>query len=101
VSLRGVDRRPRRTQGSSAAQVVVAPQARRAFFRWQCSLSTIPLACGWYAVVGWCLICNKRDIEFQILEVNCAPLSDVMMASTPNLQIHPEKNAAATSAAGC
>jgi len=23
------------------------------------------------------------------------------MASTPNLQIHPEKNAAATSAAGC
>jgi hypothetical protein len=50
------------------------------------------------AVVGWCLICNKRHSEFQILEVSCSPLSDVMMAGTPNLQIHPENNAAATSA---
>jgi hypothetical protein len=57
------------------------------------------LAWGWYEVVGWCLICNKRNNEFQILEINCAPLSDVMMAGTPNLQIHPENNDAATSAA--
>ena len=88
-----------RAQGSSAAQVAVVPRARRGSFRRQCSLSIILLACGWLAVVGWCLICNKRHNEFQILEVNCAPLSDVMMAGTPNLQIHPENNAAATSAA--
>ncbi len=51
-------------------------------------------------VLGSCwlvlVICNKRHSEFQILEVNCALLSDVMMAGTPNLQIHPENNAAAT-----
>jgi hypothetical protein len=88
-----------RIQGSSAAQVVVALRARRTTIRQRCSLSTIPLAWGWYEVVGWCLICNKRNNEFQILEVNCAPLSDVMMAGTPNLQIHPENNDAATSAA--
>jgi hypothetical protein len=86
VSSRGEDRRPRRTQGSSAAQVAVAPQARRV------GLWVV-------AVVGWCLICNKRHNEFQILEVNCAPLSDVMMAGTPNLQTHPENKAAAAEVA--
>jgi hypothetical protein len=53
--------------------------------------------CGRQLLVGaWSV---TRDSEFQILEVNCAPLSDVMMAGTPNLQIYPENNAAATSAA--
>ncbi len=99
MSSRGVDWRPMRTQGRSAAQVVVGMRVRRASFRQRCSLLTIPMAWGWYVVVGWCLICNKRHNEFQIFEVNCAPLSDVMMAGKPNLQIHPENNAAVTSAA--
>jgi hypothetical protein len=44
VSSRGVDPRPRRTQGSSAAQVEVAPRLWRVSFRRRCSLSTILLA---------------------------------------------------------
>jgi hypothetical protein len=37
--------------------------------------------------------------EVHRLEVNCAPLSDVMTEGTPNRWIHPEKSAAAQSAA--
>jgi hypothetical protein len=35
----------------------------------------------------------------QRVEVNCAPLSDVMTVGTPNLWIHPVNRAAAQSAA--
>ncbi len=34
-------------------------------------------------MVSWCLICNKTHSEFQILEVNCDPMTDVMVAGTP------------------
>jgi hypothetical protein len=50
--------------------------------------ATKPLDWGWYAVVSTCWIPRRRRALFHVPEVNCVPLSVVIVAGRPNLAIH-------------
>ena len=90
---------PNKTQGRWATHCGPANRARSASFSLLCSLSTIPLLCGWNAVVGECLMFSKAHNAAHKLDVNCVPRSEVMVVGTPNLAIHPWNKAAAQSVA--
>ena len=85
----GVVRRPRSTQGNSSAQFGPVSRALSAALTVLCSLSIIPLACGWYAVVGCSSVPRRLDIALQRSETNCVPLSEVMWLGTPKRAIQP------------
>jgi hypothetical protein len=57
------------------------------------------LDCGWYAVVGEWLMLSRLHRAAHKADVNWAPLSEVMVAGTPNLEIQLVKRALAQSAA--
>ena len=67
---------------------------RRASFSWRCVLSTMPLDCGWYAVVRWCRIPSLLIRTAH--QENCMPQSEVSSAGTLNLAIEPATRASAT-----
>ena len=73
----------RRIQGSWLYQFGVVQRAFNASLSLRCILSTKPLDCGWYAVVWFSLIPRVSDMPLQRAEVNCGPLSEVMILGTP------------------
>ena len=58
-------------------------EARRAVFKRMWNLSSIPLACEWYAVVVMCWMLSKLQTAAHTEDVNCGPLSDVSASGTP------------------
>jgi hypothetical protein len=77
---------------------VAAARDRKASFSrlWNCT--TNPFDCGWYAVVGECWMLSRLHRPTHRADVNWAPLSDVMVAGTPNRDTQPAKRALGQSA---
>ena len=61
--------------------------------RW--NLSIMPLLWGWNAVVVDVEIPREEQTPAQTEDVNCAPLSEVRTAGTPNLDTQVDKKAQA------
>ena len=59
--------------------------------RW--NLSIMPLLWGWNAVVVDVEIPREEQTPAQTEDVNCAPLSEVRTAGTPNLDTQVDKKA--------
>ena len=59
----------------------------------------MPLLLGWNAVVVDAEIPREEHTPAQTEEVNCAPLSEVMTAGTPNLKIQLDKKMRAQNSA--
>ena len=74
----GAVRMPSKTHGSSFSQLWLVSHSKADFrCRWKCS--TRPFACGWYAVV-WCsLVPGNLAMVVHKLDMNCEPLSEVML----------------------
>lgn len=60
------------------------------------SLSTIPLLCGWYAVVLLLQKPQNLDSSWKSLDSNCLPWSVTMVSGTPYLHTQSRYNACAT-----
>ena len=56
----------------------------------------MPLAWGWKAVVGLCCTQYSSHQAAHVAEVNCAPLSVVIMAGTPKRATHVATKASST-----
>ena len=91
--------RPNKTHGRCSNQSEEARRACKEFFNCLWNLSTMPLDRGRKAVVVLCLILSREQMADHRDEVNWAPLSLVITAGTPNLEIHPWNMAEAKSAA--
>lgn len=87
----------RGTQGRWNTQVVEAQRARESFSRRRWNRSRGPLDSGWYAVVEEWQIPRILQTEAQSADLNCAPLSEVMISGTPLREIQLWKSASAHS----
>ena len=72
------------------------PLARRVSLICRCSLSTMPFAWGWKAVVGMCRTPYSPHQSVHVAEVNWTPLSEVRLAGTPKLATHVATKASRT-----
>ena len=95
VSSLGTVRRPKRTKGRWRNQSEPANRERRADLRERWNLSIMPLLWGWNAVVVDVEIPREEQTPAQTEEVNCAPLSEVRTAGTPNLETQVDRKAQA------
>ncbi len=69
-----------------------AASAVAGFWSWSCDW-------GWYAVVGECWMLSRLHRPAHRVDVNWAPLSDMMVSGIPNCDTQPAKRALAQSAA--
>jgi hypothetical protein len=75
---------PSITQGRWSCQSAAAARDRKASFSCLWNGLINPFDCGWYAVVGGCWMLSRLHRPAHRADVNLAPLSDVMVAGTPN-----------------
>ncbi len=99
LSSFGAVRRPSNTHGRCSGHLELASCALKAAFSCPCVLSTIPLDCGWKAVVCTCLIPSSLVRLAHREEVNWWPWSEVGMDGTPNLATQDEMRASTQSSA--
>jgi hypothetical protein len=90
---------PSITQGRWSCQSEGAALERKASFSRLWNRSTNPFDCGWYDVVGECWMLSRLHRPAHRADVSWAPLSDVMVAETPNRNTQPAKRTLAQSAA--
>jgi hypothetical protein len=95
LSSFGAARKPSNTHGKCCGHSAPASLALSASFSWRCARSIMPFDWGWKAVVVMCCMCRVEQSTFQIAEQNWVPLSDVITAGTPNLEIHVSTRASA------
>ena len=87
---------PYMTHGRWSIQLCPVSRAASMAFNCWWNLSTIPLACGWYAVV-WCReVPSNRAMSDHNWEMNWTPLSEMILAGMPNRDTHWPRNALAT-----
>ena len=60
-------------------------------FNCRCNLSTIPLHCGWQAVVLFVVAPINSLSYCQSLDMNCRPVSEVIFEGVPYVDIHDNK----------
>jgi hypothetical protein len=90
---------PSITQGRWSCQSAAAAWDHKASFSRLWNRSTNPFDWGWCAVVGECWMLSRLHRPAYRADVNWAPLSDVMVARTPNRNTQSAKRALAQSAA--
>ena len=87
-----VVRSPRGISGRCFNYLVLVNSTRREAFKLMCSLSTMPFAWRWYAVVWMFLVPKSCDNLRNSSDSNWRPRSVVILSGTPYLATHPARN---------